>query len=106
MNFRLTKTKPRLHNAKDGAWFYTFIYIASEWIAYRQVECERLAERFHVVVARLASVVWSVNADTEIAADYKHTDIETKTDTCTKRNIIKECRSFQLASRTLWVIFK
>ena len=48
----------------------------SDGVADGEVEVEGLPEGFHVVVAAVAGVVGSVDADAEVAAKHQHTNVE------------------------------
>ena len=70
------------------------------------MECERLPERRHVEITAFACLVGSMQSYAEIATDHKHRDVNSQAGTCTKCYIFQEGLGFELATRTVWIIFK
>lgn len=73
------KGKSRCHrlNLLDSLFLVSRWEERSEGIADGEVESKRVLERGHVVVAALAGVIRSVDANAEVTADDEHADVET-----------------------------
>ena len=69
------------------------------------MECERIFER-DVEIARVAGVVWRVQAIAKVTAYHHHAEINAESDTGAERDVAQECLAGQQTARTHRVILE
>ena len=76
----------------------------SERVSYGEVERERVAERFHVVVSSSSGVVGEVYSYAEVAAHDEHSYVESESGSCAGGEILEECGAAEFSSRTHGIV--
>ena len=77
---------------------------SSERISHSKMKAKAIAEFRHVVIPRLACIIWRMNAHTKIKAKNKEVEVVAQAKTCAKRQFVHDIFHLQLATRMRCII--